>query len=72
MCCACMPSAAQGRLLGASLLCEGGGAPGSPVGLGLQRGKTVEGMLQLPYYHPTVEEMMDTALRDMHRSLQSA
>ena len=61
-----------GRLLGASLLCEGGEHLAHQLAWAVQRGETVESMLQLPYYHPTVEEMIDTALRDMRRSLRSA
>lgn len=61
---------AQGKLLGASLLCAGGEHLAHQLAWAIQRGETVEGMLELPYYHPTLEEMIDTALRDMRRSLQ--
>ena len=61
-----------GRLLGASLLCAGGEHLAHQLAWAVQRGETVESMLELPYYHPTLEEMIDTALRDMRRSLRSA
>lgn len=62
---------AQGKLLGASLLCAGGEHLAHQLAWAIQRGETVEGMLELPYYHPTLEEMIDTALREMRRSLRS-
>lgn len=61
-----------GHLLGASLLCAGGEHLAHQLAWAVQRGETVESMLELPYYHPTLEEMIDTALRDMRRSLRSA
>lgn len=61
-----------GRLLGASLLCAGGEHLAHQLAWAIQRGETVDSMLQLPYYHPTVEEMIDTALRQLRRSLRSA
>ena len=62
----------SGRLLGASVLCAGGEHLAHALAWAVQRGETVEDMLALPYYHPTLEEMIDTALRDMRRSLRSA
>lgn len=59
----------SGRLLGASLLCAGGEHLAHQLAWAIQRGETVDSMLQLPYYHPTLEEMLDTALRAMRRSL---
>jgi len=32
----------------------------------------VEQLLALPYYHPTVEEMLDNALRDLRKQLRAA
>ena len=64
--------AGSGRLLGASLLCAGGEHLAHQLAWAVQRGETVEDMLALPYYHPTLEEMIDTALRDMRRSLRQA
>ena len=38
----------------------------------IQRADTVEQLLAMPYYHPTVEEMLDNALRDLRKQLRSA
>ncbi|MBP9942292.1 MAG: dihydrolipoyl dehydrogenase [Comamonas sp.] len=62
----------SGRLLGASLMCAGGEHLAHQLAWAVQREETVHSMLQLPYYHPTMEEMIDTALRDMRRSLRKA
>jgi len=61
-----------GRLLGASLMCAGGEHLAHELAWAVQREETIESMLALPYYHPTMEEMIDTALRDMRRSLRKA
>lgn len=61
-----------GRLLGASIFCAGGEHLAHELAWAVQRGETVESMLELPYYHPTLEEMIDTALRDMRRQLRAA
>lgn len=58
-----------GRLLGASLLCTGGEHLAHQLAWAIQRGETVQSLLQLPYYHPTIEEMIDTALRAMRREI---
>lgn len=36
----------------------------------LQQGMTVAQMLEMPFYHPTIEEGLRTALRDLNASLQ--
>lgn len=48
----------------------GGRAPGSPAEWSVQRGDTVQQMLDSPFYHPVVEEVRRTALRDVQRALQ--
>lgn len=58
-----------GRLLGASLLCAGGEHLAHQLAWAIQRGETVSSMLDLAYYHPTLEEMIDTALRALRRSI---
>lgn len=60
-----------GRLLGASLLCAAGEHLAHQLAWAIQREETVERMLELPYYHPTLEEMIDTALRDLRRQLRT-
>lgn len=61
-----------GRLLGASVMCAGGEHLAHQLAWSVQREETIDSMLALPYYHPTMEEMIDTALRDMRRSLRKA
>lgn len=61
-----------GTLLGASLMCGAGEHLAHQLAWAIQRGETVDSMLELPYYHPTLEEMIDTALRDLRRSLRGA
>ena len=60
-----------GKLLGASLLCAGGEHLAHALAWAIQRGDTVHDLLQMPFYHPTLEEMIDTALRDMRRRMAS-
>ena len=61
-----------GCLLGASIFCAGGEHLAHQLAWAIQRGETVHSMLDLPYYHPTLEEMIDTALRDMRRSISTS
>lgn len=61
-----------GQLLGASIFCTGGEHLAHQLAWAIQRGETVNSMLALPYYHPTLEEMIDTALRAMRRSIGKA
>ena len=63
---------ATGQLLGASIFCAGGEHLAHQLAWAIQRGETVDSMLGLPYYHPTMEEMIDTALRSMRRAWRQA
>ena len=63
---------ASRQLLGASLLCAGGEHLAHLLAWAIQRADTVEQLLALPYYHPTVEEMLDNALRDLRKQLRAA
>lgn len=54
----------DGRLLGASLLATHGEHLAHLLAWAIQRGETVESLLQLPYYHPSIEEMLQSALKD--------
>ncbi|WP_345814150.1 dihydrolipoyl dehydrogenase [Paraburkholderia sp. PREW-6R] len=53
-----------GKLLGAALLAGAGEHLAHLLAWAVQRGETVEQLLQLPFYHPTVEEIVQSALRD--------
>ena len=35
-----------------------------------QRGESIESMLEMPFYHPVIEEGLRTALRDARRQLE--
>lgn len=58
-----------GRLLGASLMATHGEHLAHLLAWAVQRGETVAGLLQMPYYHPSVEEMVQSALKDAARQL---
>ena len=61
-----------GKLLGASMFCARGEHLAHLLAWAIQRGETIDALLQMPYYHPTMEEMIDTALRQMRRALRKA
>lgn len=54
----------SGKLIGASLFAGAGEHLAHLLAWAVQRGETVGELLQLPFYHPTVEEIIQTALRD--------
>ncbi|MBN1558030.1 MAG: dihydrolipoyl dehydrogenase [Lentisphaerae bacterium] len=54
----------SGRLLGAEMACPGAEHLAHQLALMIQNGMTVAQALQAPYYHPTLEEGLRSALRD--------
>lgn len=62
----------SGRLRGAALLCTGGEHLAHLLAWAIQRGETAQGLLQLPFYHPVVEELLATALQDIAKRLPAA
>ena len=56
---------AEGRLIGASIVALGGEHLGHLVALGIDRGISVADFADQPWYHPTVEEALQTAARDL-------
>lgn len=60
----------DGLLLGASLLAVQGEHLAHQLAWAVQRGETVRSMLDLPYYHPTVEEILQSALKDAARRIE--
>lgn len=58
-----------GRLLGASLIATHGEHLAHLLAWSIQRNETVGGLLEMPYYHPSVEEMLQSALKDAARQL---
>ena len=60
----------SGRLLGAEMLGPAAEHLGHLLAWSVQRGDTVQQMLDSPFYHPVVEEGLRTALRDVHHKLR--
>ena len=62
----------RGRLLGAEMIGPAAEHLGHLLAWSVQRGDTVQQMLDSPFYHPVVEEGLRTALRHAQRALQLA
>lgn len=62
-------STSDGRVLGGSIVAPGGEHTAHLMAWAVQCGMTVFGMLQMPYYHPTLEEGLRSAARDAARKL---
>ncbi|MDD2609856.1 MAG: dihydrolipoyl dehydrogenase [Giesbergeria sp.] len=62
----------DGRLLGAAMVAAGGEHLAHLLAWSIQRGETAEQLLQLPFYHPVIEEMLQTALQDIVRQLPAS
>lgn len=58
---------AQGRLIGADLCCPGAEHLAHLLAWAVQSGATASGLLEMPFYHPTLEEGMKAALRQICR-----
>ncbi|SFP75672.1 dihydrolipoamide dehydrogenase [Sphingomonas rubra] len=56
---------ADGQLIGASIVALGGEHLGHLVALGIDRGISVADFADQPWYHPTVEEGLQQAARDL-------
>jgi dihydrolipoamide dehydrogenase len=61
-----------GRFLGAEMVGPDAEHIGHLLSWALQAGMTVEEMLQMPFYHPVVEEGLRTALRDLEAHIKSS
>ncbi len=59
-----------GRLLGAEMVGPGAEHIAHLLAWSVARGDTVQQMLSYPFYHPTIEEGLRTALRDLRQALQ--
>ncbi len=64
--------AQTGRLLGASMLAKGGEHLAHLLAASIARQETAAQALQLPYYHPVLEEMLASALQDIVRQQPAA
>ena len=60
---------ATGRLLGAEMVAPRGEHLAHLLAWALQAGMDVETALQMPFYHPVIEEGLRTALRDLSVNL---
>ncbi len=58
-----------GRLLGAEMVCPRGEHLAHVVAWAVQAGMDVETALDMPFYHPVIEEGLRTALRDLSRNM---
>ena len=63
---------ATGAFLGAEMIGPDAEHIGHLLAWALQAGMTVAQMLEMPFYHPVVEEGLRTALRDAHAKLRAA
>jgi dihydrolipoamide dehydrogenase len=63
---------ATGRLLGAEMIGPAAEHLGHLLAWSLQNQMTIEQMLEMPFYHPVIEEGLRTALRDLDAKLRSA
>ncbi len=59
-----------GRFLGAEMIGPAAEHIGHLLAWSVQRGDTVQQMLDSPFYHPVIEEGLRTALRHMQRALR--
>jgi dihydrolipoamide dehydrogenase len=60
----------SGRFLGAEMIGPAAEHIGHLLAWSVQRGDTVQQMLDSPFYHPVVEEGLRTALRHLQRALR--
>lgn len=62
----------SGRLLGAEILAPAAEHLAHLLAWAMQKDMTVAQMLEMPFYHPVIEEGLRTALRDLDGKLRSA
>jgi len=61
----------DGKLLGAEMIAPAGEHLGHLLACAIQKNMTVFDLLQLPFYHPTIEEGLRTALRDLAKQVKT-
>ena len=62
---------ASGRLLGAEMVCPKGENLGHLLAWCIQQHMTVGQMLQMPFYHPVIEEALQAALYDLYSKVDA-
>lgn len=60
----------SGRILGASMMATNGESIAHLLALAIQRQQTLASLLQMPFYHPTIEELLQSALQSAARQLR--
>lgn len=61
--------ARNGELLGATIFAAGGEHLAHLLAWAMQRRETAESLLELPFYHPVMEEMLQSVLQDIVRKI---
>ncbi len=62
----------SGRLLGAAMIAPNGEHLAHPLAWSIQRRLTVFDVLEMPFYHPVVEETVQSALADLAGAFETA
>lgn len=62
----------SGKLLGASMIGVRGEHVAQLLALAIERGETAHSLLQLAFYHPVVEEIIQSALQDIAKHIPEA
>ena len=61
----------SGRMLGAEMICAKAENLGHLLAWSLQQGLTVGELLQMPFYHPVIEEALQAALYDLYAKVDA-
>jgi len=61
----------SGKLLGAEMFCAKGENLGHLLAWCIQKNMTVGELLQLPFYHPVIEEALQSALYDLYAKVET-
>lgn len=62
---------ASGRMLGAEMACAKGEHLGHLLAWSIQQDLTVGELLQMPFYHPVIEEALQAALYDLYAKVEA-
>ena len=62
---------ASGKLLGAEMICAKAENLGHLLAWSIQQGLTVGQLLQMPFYHPVIEEALQAALYDLYGKVEA-
>jgi len=61
----------SGKLLGAAMACVSGENLSHLLAWSIQQGLTVGDLIQMPYYHPVIEEALQAALNDLYQKVDN-